>query len=78
VPLLRYREYESGGGELDHAVTAESDGLLDERGSDNSPRLAMVQRGPIPVTVVDLWKTAAGTNIELGLRFSRLGGIPMT
>lgn len=31
-----------------------------------------------PVTVVELWETAAGTNIEFGPRFSRLGSLQMT
>lgn len=31
-----------------------------------------------PVTVVELWETAAGTNIEFGPKFSRLGGVQMT
>jgi hypothetical protein len=56
---------------------ADSSDELDKRYPPLTPRrwYGAVQ---FPVTVVELWETAAGTNIEFGPKFSRLGGVQMT
>jgi len=49
---------------------------LDRKYPPSSPR-QWYSALQFPLTVVELWETAVGTNIEFGPKFSRLGGIQM-